>query len=282
MFEFRQDLDIILKTLDISSADLCRQLGFDMPTVSNWLNGKFEPDARSKEDIYSYAYTKGVRINTAYEQPLITLGKKQGFKCLYHGSRKGINGEIDIKHSKDNNDLGKGFYLGETLEQSSMFVSNDDKSHVYSYGLYLHDLNVYEYKIDTDWVIAVSYNRGLLQEYDSSSKLQKILAKSLNADAIIAPIADNRMLEIIDNFASGIISAQACAYALSALDLGKQYVLKTQKAINKLGFIKEYYECSEERKEYQRIRNEKQISRQNAIKHYISQNKQGTYIEEIL
>lgn len=282
MFDFKQDLDIILKTLDISSRDLCRELGFDMPTVSNWLNGKFEPDRRSKEDVYSFAYRNGLRINLAYEQPLINLGKKQGFTFLYHGSRKGIDGQIDIEHSKENNDLGNGFYLGETLEQSSMFVSDDDKSHVYSYGLYLDDLNVFEFKHDTDWAITVSYNRGLLNEYTRSKKLEKILNKSKNADVIIAPIADNRMYAIIEEFVSGNITAQACAYALSALDLGKQYVLKTSKAIDKLRFIKEYYECKLEKQDYQKIRREKQDARQNAIKNFRSKHKQGKYIEEIL
>lgn len=282
MFDFKQDLDIILKTLDISSRDLCRDLGFDMPTVSNWLNGKFEPDKRSKEDVYSYAYQKGVRLNLAYEQPLINLGKKQGFILLYHGSREGIYTQIDIKHSKQNNDLGDGFYLGQTLEQSSMFVSQDDKSHIYSYGLYLDDLNVYEYNLDTDWAITVSYNRKLLNEYSRTKKLEKILNKSKNADVLIAPIADNRMLDIIDEFANGKISADACAYALSALDLGKQYVLKTPKAITKLGFIKEYYECKQEKEEYKNKRIEKQNTRLNAIKHFRSKHKQGKYIEEIL
>ena len=282
MFDFKQDLDVILKTLDITSRDLCRELGFDMPTVSNWLNGKFEPDKRSKEDIYSYAYEKGARVNLAYEKPLNKLGQKQGFIYLYHGSRNGLSGDIDIEHSKKYNDLGKGFYLGQTLEQSSMFVSDDDKSHVYSYGLFLDDLNVYEFKTNVDWAITVSYHRGLLDEYATSKKLKTILDKSKKADVIIAPIVDNRMLEVIDDFVKGKISIDACTYALSALDLGKQYVLKTQKAINKLGFIKEYYECKQEKADYQKIRNEKQIFRQKAIKNYRSQNKKGKYIEEIL
>ena len=67
-----------------------------------------------------------------------------------------------------------------------------------------------------------------------------------------------------------------------ALDLGKQYVLKTSKAITKLGFIKEYYECKEEKEEYKNKRIEKQNTRLNAIKHFRSKHKQGKYIEEIL
>lgn len=282
MFDYKQDLEIILKTLDISSVDLCRELNFDMPTVSNWLNGKFEPDNRSKEDVYSFAYKKGLRLNLAYEQSLKNLGHKQGFECLYHGSKKGIKGEIDLIHSKEYNDLGTGFYLGETLEQSSMFVSSDNESHIYTYGLFLNDLNTYEYKLDTNWAITVSYNRGLLEEYSSSKKLNGILSKSKDADVIIAPIADNRIFEIIREFVNGSITDKACVYALSAFDLGKQYVLKSKKALDNLGFIKECYECKQEKKDYQRIRIEKQRDRQNAIRHFRSQNKNGKYIEDIL
>ena len=46
-------LNIILKTLNISSKSLAKDLGFDEPTICNWLNGKYKPDNRSKEDIYS-------------------------------------------------------------------------------------------------------------------------------------------------------------------------------------------------------------------------------------
>lgn len=282
MFDFKQDLEIILKTLDVSSADLCRQLGFDMPTMSNWLNGKFEPDRRSKEDIYSYAYISGLRINEAYQEPLADLAKKQGFVHLYHGSRNGIKDEINLEFSKQYNDLGRGFYLGQTLEQSCMFVSDNSKSNVYSYGLYLNNLKVFEFDTDTDWAITVSHNRGLLNEYESSEKLKMIIEKCKDADVIIAPIADNRMIDIIDEFTKGSISDKACVYALSALDLGKQYVLKTQKAINNLGFIKEYYVCEEERKDYQRIRTQRQNLRQKEIKNFRSKNRDGRYIEELL
>lgn len=282
MFGFNQDLDIILKTLDISSVDLCRQLGFDMPTVSNWLNGKFEPDNRSKEDIYTFAYEKGLRLNIAYELPLQKLGDKQGFKCLYHGSKQGLKGKIDLKHSKNYNDLGKGFYLGESLEQSSMFVSNNDRSHVYSFGLFLNDLNVFNFESDIDWVITISYYRNLLNRFSSSKKLEKIINKSKSADIIVAPITDNRMLEIIGEFAEGYISGKACAYALSTLDLGKQYVLKTQKSINNLAFIKEYYECEMERKEYQNNRIEKQSKRLDTIRNFRSKYRKSEYIEDLL
>lgn len=79
MFEFKDDLKLIMNALDISSYDLSFELGFDVPTISNWLNGKYIPDKRSKEDIYEYAYSKGVRLNDAHMEPLENLSNKDKF-----------------------------------------------------------------------------------------------------------------------------------------------------------------------------------------------------------
>lgn len=282
MYEFKDDLNIIIKTLDVSLSDLSNELNFDLPTLSNWLNGKYEPDRRSKEDIYEYAYRHNIRINLAYEKPLKKLGDKEGFVMLYHGAKNKINGEIDLNKSRNNNDFGKGFYMDESLKQSSIFVSEYPNSHIYSYGLYLKDLNVKEYKVDLKWMLVIAYNRGRLSDYKDSNKLKKIMDEYKKCDVIIAPIADNRMFDIIDEFVEGRITSDACSFALASLDLGKQYVLKTKKAIKKLGFIKEYYLCNSERKEYTEIRNKESIDRISKISNFRSKYRNGKYIEEIL
>ncbi len=282
MYSFKTDLDIILKTLNISLSELGKELGFDLPTLSNWLNGKYEPDDRSKEDIYAHAYSNNVRINKAYEEPLKELANKQKYVMLFHGSKEGIEGEININKSRNNNDFGKGFYMGESLIQSAIFVSEYSKSHIYSYGLYLNKLKVKEYKVDIKWMLTIAYYRGRLNEYKDSKKLKKIIEESKNVDVIIAPIADNRMFDIIDEFVEGRITNVACEYALASLDLGRQFILKTDKAINNLGFIKEYYLCKQERKEYIDYRNTISKERLKTIKDFRSTNTQGKYIEEIL
>ena len=282
MNEFKYDLDIILKTLDISSRQLAKELDFDDPTICNWLNGKYDPDIRSKEDIYSYAYNSGLRLNLAYEKPLNDLANKQGFVHLYHGSKNGLDGEIRLDKSYPYNDFGKGFYLGQSLKQSAMFVSNSYRPKVYSFGLYTKDLKIVEYDIDSNWMICVAYNRGLLDEYKDSKKLLKILNQTKDVDVIIAPIADNRMYDIIEEFVQGRISDNACCHGLASLDLGKQYVLKTKKAINKLGYIKEYYLCKQEIIDFRNEQNSLQNRRLDENKDFRSKYRNGKYIEEIL
>jgi len=282
MYDFNNDLDIILKVLNISIHDLAYELDFDVPTISNWLNGKYEPDKRSKEDIYEYAFRKGLRINEAYERPFKELAKKQNFIPLYHGSKFGINDEISLDYSKQRNDFGKGFYCGETLEQSIMFVSDYKEAKSYVYGLYLQKLKTYEFNVDNEWMLTIAYNRGLLEEFKDSKKLKQILSLSKDADVIIAPIANNRMFDIIKEFTNGNISDEACRYALAALDLGKQYVLKTNKAINKLGFLKEFYLCKDEKEFYSKQRIDNQKQRYEEIRNFRSKYRNGKYIEELL
>lgn len=282
MNEFKDDLDIIIQSLDISSKRLANDLFFDEPTLCNWLNGKFEPDPRSKEDIYTYAYEKGLRLNEAYEKPLSDLGNNQGFIHLYHGSRTGLIGDINLDKSFPHNDLGRGFYLGENLSQSAMFVSDNHKSKVYSFGLYPKKLKIKKYEVDDEWIFLVSYNRNLLNEYKDSDKIKKIIKDANKYDVIIAPIADNRMFDIIREFVDSNISIESCKYALAALDLGKQYVLKTEKAVNSIGLIKEYYLCKKEKQDYIIHRNTLQSKRIQEIKNFRSKFKTGHYIEELL
>ena len=47
----------------------------------------------------------------------ILKGKKEDI--LFHGSKAGIDGKLSLDKSKKANDFGKGFYCGESLEQSA-------------------------------------------------------------------------------------------------------------------------------------------------------------------
>ena len=282
MLEFKDDLAIILKVLNVSAYDLSDALGFDVPTISNWLNGKQKPDRRSKEDIYEFAYKEGLRINDAHSNPLKRSSKEQEFILLYHGSKSGIDGEIDLNHARTNNDFGSGFYLGETLVHSMMIAADYKDSHVYSFGLFPRDINIYEFKTDLNGLLTIAYNRGRLKDYKGSKKLKEILKLTDGADVIVAPIADNRMFDIIDEFVEGMITDKACIYALAALDLGKQYVLKTDKAISKLGLIREFYVCKKEKEDSLQRRNQNAKERMNKIKNFRKLNREGKFIEELL
>ena len=82
MFEFNYDLNLLIKTMDMSIHELADELHFDVPTISNWLNGKYLPDPRSKEDVYDYAFKNNIKINLSYDYGLRQLAKRDGFAVL--------------------------------------------------------------------------------------------------------------------------------------------------------------------------------------------------------
>ena len=104
-----------------------------------------------------------------------------------------------------------------------------------------------------------------------------------NADYIIAPIADNRMFEIIDSFIDGEITDVQCRYCLAATDLGKQYVFVTQKALNQVQIIRKCYLAPAEKQAYLEAKAEELHDSSNKSKIARKQYRnQGQYIEEIL
>lgn len=282
MNDFVFDLDLILKTLDISELVLAKETGIKPASITNWIKRVHEPDPRSMETIYEYAFENGLRINEAHEDPFNKLCESSGLKLLFHGAAEPFKEEVDIRHSKKSNDLGDGFYCGEKYQQSAEYISGYDDSCIYAYGLNMRKLRIYEYQIDTDWAVSVAYHRGLLKKYSDSKLLKQIIKKSANKDVVIAPIADNRMFDIIREFVDGYITDDACSFGLSALDLGKQYVLKSDRAIENMGFLKQFSLCKKEKVFYQETANKNRKKRYEMISDFRSKHRSGKYIEEVL
>jgi len=76
----------------------------------------------------------------------------QKITLLFHGSKTGIEGKIDLKHNKRMNDFGKGFYCGENLEQSAMFVETYPDSSFYMLKFNPQRLKKRVFHVDRDWM----------------------------------------------------------------------------------------------------------------------------------
>ena len=100
---------------------------------------------------------------------------------------------------------------------------------------------------------------------------------------IIGSIANDRMFFVIDNFFQELITDQALVNSLSALQLGKQYGAKTQKACDAVRVEREVELSPLERKCLQAVSEEnraKGISMANDIcKNY---RREGRFFDEIL
>ena len=168
---------------------------------------------------------------------------------LFHGSKNGID-QIKVDGSRLSCDFGNGFYLGESLDQAANFVCDFDESSVYVFSFNNSGLKTKVFDCELDWMIAICYYRGTIDKYKNHPKVAKIIKEVEKADIIIAPIADNKMFQVMQSFADGDISTTQAYHSLSSSTLGKQYVLKSQKAIDQLKQLERLYLCKEEKEQY--------------------------------
>ena len=278
-----KELKVIRELLSLTQEEMAMRIGVSIDTISRWENGKTDIEDRNIEAIYNFAFERGIYINKIYEQIFREDCKKINSKLLFHGAKNVINLPLDLKYSKDNNDFGKGFYLGENFEQASTYISNTASKYVYAFSLNISNLKVEKFNVDTEWMIAIAYYRGWLQQYEQDKILKSIIEKVENADVIIAPIADNRMFDLISEFVDGVITNEQCEHAIAATNLGNQYVVKTKKALEKLDFIKLFFLSSKEKDAYKNKRLENNNINLNKVKvSRIEYRGKGQYIDELL
>ena len=280
---FSQDLESVMEIMGKTTEELASDLGVSRITISNWLNEKTAVSPNHIQVFYTYAYRNGVRLNKIKEQFYREDCIYGNEILLFHGSKTMIGGPLDIERSKKRNDFGKGFYCGESLEQSSMFVSGYEDSSLYMLKFDPSDLRCKRFCVDKEWMLTVAYFRGKLEEYENLEIIRNISNIKKSADYIVAPIADNRMFEIIDSFTDGEITDIQCQHCLSATDLGMQYIFLNNKTLPNVTLLERCYLCDLEKKEYLDRRQESFRMNQDKIKLARRQYRnQGEYIEDIL
>lgn len=243
------DIKVIRELLKLTQTELAKELNVTFEAINRWENGNAEIEGYNLERLYNFAYSKKIFINKMYEEILSQEYNLLNNRLLFHGPKKNISFPIDLNHSKINNDFGVGFYLGETFEQATTYISNSDVNVVYAFQLNTNNLKTYHFHVNKEWMLAIAYYRGWINEYKNHPFIQKIVNNANNIDVIIAPIADNRMFDLITEFVNGEITDLQCEHALAATNLGSQYVLKSKKALNNLLFIKECYVSKLEKEE---------------------------------
>lgn len=132
-------------------------------------------------------------------------------------------------------------------------------------------------------MLAIAYFRGTFEHYKDSDEIKKRLQPILEADYVIAPIADNRMFQIIDTFIQGEITDEQCKHCLSATNLGLQYVFLSDESLHHLKILEHCFvsknekeECKKKQMEFQKMGIDKaKLAR-------IQYRGKGKYIEEIL
>ena len=196
-YNFSEDLKSIREILGFSQSELAEKIGVEQVTISRTELKKTEPSARLLEAVYSFAFDKNIKINKLKEMFWRDdLGANE--KLLFHGAKTEIDGEIDIHKGRKNNDFGQGFYTGESYEQAISFVSGFGNSSVYYIRFDDRYLKCKRYEVNQEWMMTIAYYRGTLDEYKDHPAVKALIEQSRNCDYIIAPIADNRMFQIIN------------------------------------------------------------------------------------
>ena len=282
-YEISKDIEAYCDYKGITETAFAQQLGIQRSTLYNWKTRKSQPTGSSLELIYGYIYKSGFRLNSLKEQ-MFKDSVRRGSVVLFHGAKASFREEVSLSYSGTDNDFGQGFYLGESLLQSASFVCNYPKASVYVAELKMgNDLIIKEFEVDTDWMLTIAFFRGKLEQYKDSPKL-KVLAEEVGkADIIRAPIADNRMFQILDEFIDGNITDLQCKSALSATNLGKQYVIVSENGLKNLRITHHCYLCSEEKRDYLAEKDEfNKVSTQKVkfVKREFAG--KGKYVEEVL
>ncbi len=153
---------------------------------------------------------------------------------LFHGSKSGIQG-IPKPISRKTCDFGTGLYLSDNEYQPKNLIVNDQfgNRRFYNVTLNIDGLKILDLSGEKKlWCLFIAYNRNLL-DLTVYPKLNAIFEHfNKGYDVIIGDIADDKMVLVLDQFFNNAITDEALYHAMTFVSLGKQYVLKTQKACN--------------------------------------------------
>ena len=281
-YNFPDDLKAIRAILGLTQSELASQIGIEQVTISRNEIGKTTPSAKILETIYGYAFKNNINLNKLKEM-LWLDNLSPNHKLLFHGAKTEIVGNIDLQKSRRNNDFGQGFYTGEKYEQAISFISGFDKSCVYLIDFFDTGLTHKQYSVDQEWMMTIAFHRGALYECKNHPIIKNLAESSRACDYIIAPIADNRMFQIINSFIYGEITDEQCKHCLAATNLGFQYIFLTEKSLKNMKILERCYVSDNERKHYKHIRlSDTKLGDDKVKLARIKYRGKGHYIDEIL
>ena len=227
-------MNVIIKNirefLNMSQTELAELLGVTFATVNRWENGHATPNKLAQTKILEICQENNVPL---YQMVLdkikriaATIKVADDQILLYHGSKSGIEGEIGL-HSRKQCDFGKGFYMSTDPGQSLTLICDYPQSKFYFLTVDLKGLKSIEIPTNIDWAMLVAYNRGKMEQIKGTQLYEKYRTMAEHSDLVIGYIANDRMFYVIDSFFQGTITDAALINCLSALKLGKQYVMVT-------------------------------------------------------
>ncbi len=143
---------------------------------------------------------------------------------LYHSSTVSVK-QPDTLHSRDYLDFGKGFYLTSIHEQAVKYAQRFIRRQQDAW------LNTYEFEFKTsEWKILTfnSYNREWL---DFVAKC-RAGEDDTDFDIVIGGIADDKVIQTLDRYFEGELSADETIGLLKYEKPNIQYCIRSQRMLN--------------------------------------------------
>ncbi len=228
----------IRSAANMNQEQFASALGTTPLSINRWENGKTMPNRMAQTQLYNFCKERELDV-----VEIIVNAKEYTDEnnklVLYHGSKKGIDGDI-APISRGECDFGKGFYMGTTTLQPLTLVCNEDKPKFYAVELDTTDLKVLTVDIGMDWAMLIAYYRKEMESAKGTPVYEKYAHMADGYDLIIGYIANDRMYTELSRFFNRTLTDVALINCLSALDLGKQYVAVSEKACKQIKVLKEY------------------------------------------
>ena len=222
---------------NMSQEQFAKVIGTTSVSINRWENGKAKPNKIAQKQIYEFC--------KEYNIDLVDMILKEkefpssdGRLILYHGSKKGLTGEI-APISREQCDFGKGFYMGTDTLQPLTLVCAEGKPKFYTVELDLSGLTVLNVGIDLDWAMLIAYFRKEMESAKDTTIYEYYANYAKDYDVIVGYIANDRMYVELSRFFNKTLTDVALIHCLSALDLGMQYVAVTEKACSQIKILKE-------------------------------------------
>lgn len=224
---------------NMSQEQFALALGTTAVSINRWENGKAVPNQMAQTNLYQYCKMAGIDVADILTEMLCyEHTNNEDRRILYHGSKKGIEGNI-APISREECDFGQGFYMGTATLQPLTLVCAEENPKFYTIEFDLSGLKVLEVEINMDWAMMIAYYRKQMERVKGTPIYEKYAHLADGYDVIVGYIANDRMYTELARFFNGTITDTALLKCLSVLELGKQYVAITQKACAQIKIINE-------------------------------------------
>ena len=231
-------LKAIRSAANMNQEQFASALGTTPLSINRWENGKTMPNRMAQTQLYNFCKERELDVIEIIVNSKEYTDENNKL-VLYHGSKKGIDGEI-APISRGECDFGRGFYMGTTALQPLTLICNEDKPKFYAVELDTIGLKVLNIEFGLDWAMLIAYYRKEMESAKGTPIYDKYSHMMDGYDLIIGYTANDRMYTELSRFFNRTLTDVALINCLSALELGKQYVAISNKACKQIKVLKEY------------------------------------------